>query len=76
MVPQNYISKYDLLGLFNKYMRGGKISIVPVDKMSVNKSLKRTRFDFAFPVPDYEQMIKELADWMRAHKQFYPHYEL
>ncbi len=75
-VPDHYISKYDLLGLFNKHMRHGKISIVPVDKITVNKSLKRTKFDFAYPMPDYEQMIKELADWMRAHKQLYPHYEL
>ena len=76
VVPDHYISKCNLLALFNKYMRGGKMVINPVDKMAANKSLKRTKFDFAYPVPDYEQMIKELADWMRAHKQLYPHYEL
>lgn len=76
IVPDHYISKYDLLGLFNKHMRNGKISIAPVDKMAANKSLKRTKFDFAYPIPDYEQMIAELSDWMRAHKQLYPHYEL
>ena len=76
IVPDNYISKYDLLGLFNKYLRGGKITILPVDKMAVNKSLKRTKFDFAYPIPDYEQMIKELADWMQTHKHLYPHYDL
>jgi len=76
VVPDHYISKCNLLALFNKYMRGGKMVINPIDKMAANKSLKRTKFDFAYPVPDYEQMIKELADWMRAHKQLYPHYEL
>lgn len=76
IVPDRYISKYDLLGLFNKYMRNGKVSIAPIDKMSANKSLKRTKFDFAYPIPDYDQMIEELSDWMRSHKQLYPHYEL
>lgn len=76
IVPDHYISKYELLGLFNKHLRNGEVSIAPVDKISVNKSLKRTKFDFACPIPDYEQMIAELADWMRAHKQLYPHYEL
>jgi len=76
MVPDRYISKYELLGLFNKYMRGGRIKIVPVNKMAADKSLKRTKFDFAYPLPDYEQMVAELADWMRAHKPLYPHYEL
>ncbi len=76
IVPDHYISKYDLLGLFNKYMRKGSVSIVPVDRMAANKSLKRTKFDFATQIPDYEQMIAELADWMRAHKNLYPHYEL
>lgn len=76
IVPDRYISKYDLLGLFNKYMRNGKVSIAPIDKMAANKSLKRTKFDFAYPIPDYDQMIEELSDWMRSHKQLYPHYEL
>ena len=76
IVPDHYISKYDLLGLFNKYMRGGSVTISPVDRMAANKSLKRTKFEFACQIPNYEQMITELADWMRAHKHLYPHYEL
>ena len=76
IVPDHYISKYDLLGLFNKYMRNGSVIIAPVDRMAANKSLKRTKFNFAKQIPDYEQMTAELADWMRAHKHLYPHYEL
>jgi len=75
-VPEYYISKYELLGLFNKYMRGGSVRIVPVNKMAANKSLKRTRFDFACHIPDYEHMVADLADWMRVHKNLYPHYKL
>ena len=75
-VPDNSISKSNLLGLFNKYMRGDKIKINPVDKMAADKSLKRTRWGFTYKIPDYEQMIIELADWMRKHKDLYPHYNL
>ena len=76
MVPDTNISKCDLLGLFNKYIRKEKITIIPVDKMSADKSLKRTKWDFDYHIPDYETMIVELADWMRKHKALYPHYEL
>ncbi|MCI8403028.1 MAG: sugar nucleotide-binding protein [Lachnospiraceae bacterium] len=75
-VPDTSISKYDLLGLFNKYIRKEKAIVVPVDKMAADKSLKRTRYNFSYRIPDYEQMVVELADWMRAHKALYPHYDL
>lgn len=76
MVPDVNISKCDLLGLFNKYIRKDKITIVPVDKMAADKSLKRTHWDFSYKIPDYEQMVSELAIWMRNHKALYPHYSL
>ena len=75
-VPEKYISKCDLLKLFNKYLRNDTLKILPVDKNAADKSLKRTRFEFTYMIPDYEQMISELADWMREHKNLYPHYEL
>lgn len=75
-VPDHYISKCDLLGLFNKYMRNEALKIIPVDKMAADKSLKRTRFEFPYLIPNYEQMVSELADWMRDHKELYPHYVL
>lgn len=75
-VPDTSISKHDLLGLFNKYIRKEKVTIIPADKMSADKSLKRTHWDFSYKIPDYEQMVAELADWMIAHKALYPHYNL
>lgn len=75
-VPDQSISKYDLLQLFNRYLKGGKMKIDPFEGVFVNKSLKRTRFDFDFPIPDYEKMIAELAEWIEAHKDLYPHYGL
>lgn len=75
-VPDNSISKCDLLGLFNKYIRKEKVRIIPVDKMAADKSLKRTRWDFNYSIPDYEKMVAELGEWMRQHRALYPHYEL
>lgn len=76
MVPDTNISKCDLLRLFNKYIRKEEVTIIPVDKMAVDKSLKRTRWDFDYIIPDYETMVVELAEWIMAHKELYPHYGL
>lgn len=73
-VPDHAVSKYDLLWLFNTYIRRDKIDIKPVNKCAADKSLKRTRFEFPYLIPDYEQMVVELAEWMRRHSTLYPHY--
>lgn len=75
-VPQSSISKCDLLGLFNRYLRRDPVKIVPVDKMAPDKSLKRTQFGFLSGIPDYEEMVYELGEWMKAHREMYPHYDL
>lgn len=75
-VPDISISKYDLLKLLNHYFRNDTINIVPVDGIKADKSLKRTRFDFNYTIPDYEQMIFELAIWITDHQEMYPHYKL
>ena len=74
MVPNTNISKYSLLCLFNEYIRKGKITINPVDMMAADKSLKRTRWDFEYAIPDYETMVAELAEWIKKHRELYPHY--
>ena len=77
MVPDSNISKYDLLKLFNKYIRKKKLEIVPKDGFVADKTLIRTNFnDFSYQIPDYETMVKELGDWMRKHKSLYPQYDL
>ena len=75
-VPDVSISKYDLLRMFNKYLRTEEIEIIPDDKMTSDKSLKRTRWGFDYRIPDYETMIIELGQWMRTHKALYPHYSI
>lgn len=75
-VPEKPITKYELLKLFNKYLRNNALTINPVAGICADKSLKRTRFDFSYIIPDYEQMISETADWLFSHKHLYPHYRL
>ena len=77
MVPEERISKYDMLVLFNRYLRSTPIEIVPEDSFKVDKSLTRTNYElFQYKIPGYEEQIRELGDWMQRHKDLYPHYEL
>lgn len=75
-VPDTDISKYELLKLFNKYLRNGRVQINPVDGVNADKSLKRTNWDFEYKIPDYEQMVAEMSEWIKCHKSLYPHYNL
>ena len=75
-VPDHGISKFELCKLFNHYFRNDSITIHPVDGVNADKSLKRTRYEFSSLIPDYEQMVAELADWVKKHKDMYPHYNL
>lgn len=75
-VPSESITKYELLKLFNKHLRGGSLEIIPVDGVTADKSLVRTNFEFNYTIPDYETMVSEMADWMRAHSSLYPHYDI
>lgn len=75
-VPDEPITKFDLLCLFNKYLRGNELIINPVNGVSADKSLVRTNFDFTYRIPDYETMVSDMADWMKKHRNLYPHYNI
>lgn len=75
-VPDTSISKYELVKLFNRYLRNNSLTIHPVDGVNADKSLKRTRFDFSYRIPDYETMVAEAARWIMDHRKLYPHYNL
>lgn len=70
------ITKFDLLQLFNKYFKNNDLIIEPIATFVSDKTLKRTRFEFDFIIPDYDEMIYQLAEWMKVHKHYYPHYQL
>lgn len=74
LVNNESISKLDLLGLFNKHMREGELTIQPSEAVNLNKSLVNNREDFSFKVPSYEQMIIEMKEWIYCHKELFPHY--
>lgn len=74
LVNNETINKYELLKLFNKYMKENKIEILPSDKVSLDKSLINNRTDFSFKVPSYDTMIAEMKEWIYTHKELYPHY--
>lgn len=77
MVPEEKISKYNLLVLFNKYLRCNSIEIIPEENFRIDKSLTRSNYEmFSYKIPEYEQQIRDLGEWMRSHKELYPHYEL
>jgi dTDP-4-dehydrorhamnose reductase len=75
LVNNTSISKYDLLVLFNKYFRNNKIKINKYDDFILDKTLINTRDNFSFVVPAYEEMIKEMKEWIDAHPNFYLHYK-
>ena len=75
-VPDHSISKFDLLGLFNHYLRNDLVRINPIEGVNADKSLKRTRFEFGYLIPDYEEMVAQMADWVKGHKEMYPHYDV
>lgn len=77
MVPDETISKYDMLLLFNRYLRKDRIEVEPEESFVIDKSLIRTNYEhFNYTIPGYEYQIKELGEWMRNHREMYPQYEL
>ena len=75
-VPDHSISKYELVKLFNHYLRADTLKINPVEGLLADKSLIRTKYEFDYLIPNYEIMVAELAEWMINHKDMYPHYNL
>ena len=57
-------------------MRNNELTINAIDGVNADKSLKRTNWDFNYRIPDYEQMVAEMAEWIYKHKDLYPHYNL
>ncbi len=76
MVPDGAINKYELLQLFNRDLRGGCIEILPDSGLQLDKTLVRTNHKPTYTPKPYSQQVSEMAEWIRAHKELYPHYEV
>ncbi len=74
LVPQASISKYELLSKVKERFGMEHISIKKFENTPVDKSLINTRKDFCYEIPTYDEMLKEMRDWVNANKCFYPHY--
>ncbi len=76
LVPKGNICKFDLLQLFKEVFGRQDIVIKPKTDLVVDKSLINTRRDFKYDIPDYKKMVREIKDWIIAHKTLYKHYEV
>lgn len=70
LVNNEKISKFDLLHLFAKYMHKN-IEIIEDGSYISNKTLVNTREDFKFQTPSYEDMVKEMSEWIFDHEDKY-----
>jgi len=68
------ISKYDLLTLFQKYMKKD-IQISAVDGKKSNKSFCDTRGLLDYKIPSYDQMVSEMAELIFSKKSLYHQYQ-
>lgn len=75
LVNNQTVCKYDLLKLFNSCCRRDPIEIKENDRVVSDRSLVSTAQDNAFFVPGYEQMVQDMAGWMREHRELYTQYK-
>ncbi len=75
VVNNDFISKHDLLVLFKKHFNKD-IEITENNSVSSEKTLVRTPASFTFNIPSYDQMVKEMKDWVLSHKELYPNIEV
>lgn len=75
LVNNKTICKYDLLKLFNKYCRNAPIEIKENEIVVSDKSIFNTQEDMAFHVPGYEEMVREMAGWIKNHPELYGQYK-
>jgi len=73
LVPDNKISKYDLLKKIQNIFSKSDVDIKPFEEIHSDKSLLRTRSS-QLVVPDYDKMLTELRKWIQDHKILFKTY--
>lgn len=68
-VNNEKIDKFSLISLFKKHFNKN-ITINRKSDYVSDKSLIRTT-DFDFEIPSYDQMVKEMAEWVTKHETLY-----
>ena len=69
------ISKYELLKLFQKYVKKD-IDINPVDGKNVDKSFIDTRLLMDYEIPSYERMVSDMIDLIANNRSLYSQYKV
>lgn len=72
-VPNEAISKYTLLTLFDKYFDGDR-KIKRIDNQRIDKSLEQYLGNYDLQIPPYEGQICRMTNWIENHKSIYPQY--
>lgn len=65
------ISKYDLLVLFKTTFNKEIVEIEPLDNKKIDKSLRTSRYDFKYNCGSYENMMRELREFMQKNRTLY-----
>lgn len=73
LAAERKVSKHELL-LMMKEAFAKDIDVLPSAKQWNDKSLLGTRADCGYKVASYEEMLRELAEWMKKHGDRYGHY--
>lgn len=68
-VNNEKIDKYSLISLFKKHFNKN-IAINRKSDYVSDKSLRRVT-DFDFEIPSYDQMVKEMSEWVTNHEELY-----
>jgi len=69
------ISKYELLKLFQKYTKKD-INIIQSEVRMPDKSFIDTRLLINYKIPSYDQMVKEMIEYIKDKDSAYHHYRL
>jgi len=75
LVNNETICKYDLLKLFQAFCRENSIEIKENMSIISDRSLVNTLQKEKLFVPNYEQMVRDMAEWIKKHKELYRQYE-
>ncbi|MBT6438816.1 MAG: SDR family oxidoreductase [Flavobacteriales bacterium] len=74
-VPQDKISKYELLLLIKKVWKKENVQILPKKEPENDKSLINSRRDLNFTVKNYEEMLYELRKYIQSNSTSYSDYQ-
>jgi dTDP-4-dehydrorhamnose reductase len=58
------ISKYSLLKLIQDVFGKNDVEIIPDHAIMLDRTIKNTRTDFKYVIPDYKQMLLALKNWI------------